>query len=481
MPSYESQHKKGKLHAEERLRLLFDGGIYKELITEKARDGVYICEGVVCGVPVVVAAQDFMFKGGSLGARHGANIAFALDLAIKRKCPFICINDSGGARIQEGVDALAAYGNIFFRHTKASGVVPQISIIDGPCAGGAAYSPGLTDFVFVVENLSYMFITGPSVVKSVTKEQVSTENLGGAAVHASESGVAHFKNQNEKECFEQVRKLISLLPQNNSQKLGRQKKRSWMPPKIETVQIPKDRKKGYDVRNIIAGVFDEDSFLEIQSDFARSVVVGFAGLEGQTIGIVASQPLFMAGVLDCNSSDKAARFVRFCDAFNIPIVTFTDVTGFLPGTVQERMGIIRHGAKLLFAFSEATVPKINVILRKAYGGAYIAMNSKTLGADRVYAWPNAEVAVMGESGAVEILYAKEARPLPEGEKDAFLQKKAIEYRQQMMNCDRALKMGFVDEMIFPEQTREKLVHTMKGLLKKRRPFSSGKRHGCIPL
>ena len=475
----EKQHKKGKLYVEERLQLLFDDGKYKEITKPENRDGVYICEGRIKGKRVVVAAQDFTYQGGTLGLRHGKNIAMALERAYRKRRPFIAINDSGGARIQEGIDALSGYGDIFFRNVRASGKIPQISMILGPCAGGAVYSPGITDFIFMTDKISQMFITGPKVIQAVTGEVITGEALGGTMMHGSNSGVAHVCTSTEQDCFHEVRRLVGLLPSNS-----RNRRVNYVPehgaPRF-AFQMPTESNKGYDVQAVIRGIFDEDSFFELQPDFAKSIVIGLARLGGETVGLIANQPNYMAGVLDCDSSDKAARFVRFCDAFRIPIVTFTDVPGYLPGIAQEQAGIIRHGAKLLYAFSEATVPKINVIMHKAYGGAYIAMNSVHIGADYVFCWPEAEVAVMGEQGAVEILYAKETRDMTPVRKRDFLRQKAQEYRCDIMNSRLGLQRGYINEEIQPIETRSKLIETLARLGPRAFFRRALKRHGNIPL
>lgn len=477
----EKQHKKGKLFVEERLQLLFDDHQYTELTTPEDRDGVYVCEGQVSGKRVVVAAQDFTFKGGTLGLKHGKNIAMGLDRAMRKKCPFIAINDSGGARIQEGIDALSGYGDIFYRNTRASGRIPQISMILGPCAGGAVYSPGITDFIFMTEKISQMFITGPKVIHAVTGETITGEALGGTVMHGANSGVAHVCTDTELECFVEVRRLIGMIPSNcRDRRLHCYVDRDA--PSF-SFQMPEDSHKGYDIAEIIASIFDVRSFMELQPDFAKSIVVGLARLGGETVGIIANQPRYMAGVLDCNSSDKAARFVRFCDAFRIPIVTFTDVPGYLPGIAQEQAGIIRHGAKLLYAFSEATVPKVNVILHKAYGGAYIAMNSMHIGADCVFSWPGAEVAVMGEQGAVEILYARQTRDMDSQQARQFLDEKAEEYRREVMNTRLGLERGYITAEIRPEETRDRLIEQLNKLGAKAmlRRIVARRRHGNIPL
>ena len=479
----QKQHAKGKLFVTERLKKLFDEGKYKEILDKGRRIGVLICEGRISGKKVIVAAQDFTYRGGTLGRKIGENIARAQDIAITKKCPFITINDSGGARIQEGIDSLAGYGEIFYRNVMASGFIPQISVILGPCDGGAVYSPGITDFVFMVENIAQMYITGPKVVKSVTGSNITAEELGGFKVHNRESGVSHFCYPDEEMCFEELRRLIAMLPANCEEKTALPRKELSEKAEAE-LAIPENTRIGYDVRSVIRAVADEGSFMEVSAEFAMSIVVGFATLCQTTIGVVGNQPSCLAGSLDCDTSDKAARFVRFCDAFGIPLITFTDVPGYLPGVSQETKGIIRHGAKLLYAFSEATVPKINIILRKAYGGAYIAMNSKHLGADYVIAWPTAEVAVMGEDGAVEILYAKELKNLSGKEKTDFLDKKKAEYKAEVINYKHGLEMGYIDQVIKPSETRETVVALLNDALRKKKLRKAKilrKKHGNIPL
>ena len=408
------QHSANKNTARERIQMLMDPNSFVEVdafvearsiefdMQKKkiAGDGVVTGYGTIDGRLVFVSSQDFTVIGGSLGEMHAKKITKVMDMAIKMGAPFISINDSGGARIEEGIDALSGFGDIFYRNTIASGVIPQISVIMGPCAGGAVYSPAITDFVFMVENTSQMFITGPQVIKSVTGEDVTFEQLGGASTHNSVSGVAHFKSSTEQDCFKEIKNLLSFLPDNNlsdSELMNNDDDLNRLAAELNSI-VPEDANKPYDMKEIISSIVDNSNFLEVQEDFAKNIIIGFARINGRAIGIIANQPKVNAGVLDVNSSDKASRFVRFCDAFNIPVVTFTDVPGYLPGVEQEHNGIIRHGAKLLYAFAEATVPKINVIVRKAYGGAYIAMNSKHLGADMVFAWPTAEIAVMGPEG-----------------------------------------------------------------------------------
>ncbi|MEG1752307.1 MAG: acyl-CoA carboxylase subunit beta [Christensenella sp.] len=485
----QKQHAKGKLHAYERIMALFDANSFCSMTPPDDRyDGVLCGYGLVLGKKVFCVSQDFTFKGGTLGEQHGDTIVYMLKKAIEEKCPFISINDSGGARIQEGINALAKYGEIFYYNTLASGYIPQISVIVGPCAGGAVYSPGITDFVFVVDGISQMFVTGPGVVKSVTHENVAAEELGGAKIHSSVSGVSHFLYSNENECFEGVRALIDTLPLNNSTSpynnyVKETFKLFGKTTETESLEgiIPQQLNKAYDVKKIINRVFDVNSFIEVEALYAANIVVGFAKLSGITIGCIANQPSQMAGVLDCNTSDKAARFVRFCDAFNIPLISFTDVPGYLPGIDQERQGIIRHGAKLLYAFSEASVPRINVILRKAYGGAYIAMNSCHIGADKVFAWPSAQVAVMGAEGAVQILYAKDAAAMSQNEKKLFFKEKEDEYVRKFGNYNIALERGYIDEVIKPDDTRKHLIKVVLELENKVPKDKIVKKHGNIPL
>ena len=440
----DQQHEKGKLTARERIDLLVDQGTFVELnpfIEHNCHDfgldqlkgpgdGVVTGYGKVNGRPIYLFSQDFTVFGGALGEMHAKKIANVMDLAAKTGAPFIGLNDSGGARIQEGVVSLDGYGHIFYRNAIYSGVIPQISVIMGPCAGGAVYSPAITDFVFMVEKTSQMFITGPKVIETVTGEKISSEDLGGAKVHNSISGNAHFRGESEEVVIEQVRTLLSYLPQNNEEKppLSEYKEKDDYRPDLTDV-IPFDTVRPYDVRKVIKQVVDQDSFMEIQQDFAKNIVIGFARIKGEVVGLVCNQPKVLAGGLDIDSSDKAARFIRFCDSFNIPIITFEDVTGFFPGVKQEHGGIIRHGAKILYAYSEATVPKLTVILRKAYGGAYVALNSKSIGADLVFAWPNAEIAVMGPQGAANIIFAKEINNSENPEETR--QQKIEEYREKV--------------------------------------------------
>lgn len=486
------QHASGKLTARERMDALFDDGTFVEIndmITSRATDfgmdkkkkpgdGVVTGYGYIHGRIAFASSQDFTIGGGSLGEAQAMKICHAMDKAMEMKAPFISINDSGGARIEEGIDGLSGYADIFYRNTIASGVIPQISVILGPCAGGACYSPAITDYIFMTEKNSQMYITGPAVVKSVTGEVISSSDLGGAAVHSSTSGVAHFVYPDDLSCLNGVRQLLGYLPQNNEEKpmtvKGNTKDNCVTLPDI----VPVDSKRPYDVRNVINAFVDENSFFEVQADFARNIVVGFARLDGDTIGIVANQSAFMAGSLEINASDKGARFIRFCDCFNIPLLTLVDVPAFLPGSQQEHGGIIRHGAKLLFAYSEATVPKVGLIMRKAYGGAYIAMNSKGTGADVVYAWPIAEIAVMGAAGAVSIIGKREIEKAdnPTEKKEELLNA----YNDKFMNPYIAAEHGYVDEVILPEETREKIANAFRMLKTKERSLPR-KKHGNIPL
>jgi len=489
----ESQHKKGKLTARERLQLLLDEGSFQEigmLVTHRSTDfglenekyygdGVVTGYGTIDGRMVYVFSQDFTVFGGSLSETYAEKICKIMDLALQNGAPIIGLNDSGGARIQEGVVSLGGYADIFYRNTLASGVVPQISAIMGPSAGGAVYSPAITDFTLMVKNTSYMFVTGPNVVKTVTHESVTAEELGGAETHASKSGVTHFACNSELEAIERIKQLLSYMPQNCEDTvpvLAYQIKNEHR----ETLNslIPENASQPYDMRLVIAELMDSESFLEVHEDFAENIVVGFARLAGRSIGIVSNQPASLAGVLDIDASVKGARFVRFCDAFNIPLLVLEDVPGFLPGTDQEWNGIITHGAKLLFAFSEATVPRITVITRKAYGGAYCVMNSKHIGADVNYAWPSAEIAVMGAKGAAEIIFKRQISSAEDPEKK-WLEKEK-EYSDKFANPYRAAERGFIDEVIEPAETREKLIFAFKMLENKAAKLPK-KKHGNIPL
>jgi len=488
----DKQHAKGKQTARERVAQLLDEGSFQEIgalvksaspeVAAKAKlgDGVVTGYGTIDGRPVCVFAQDFTVMGGSLGAAHAAKIAKTQDMALKLGCPLIGINDSGGARIQEGVQALAGYGDIFYRNVKASGVIPQISVILGPCAGGAVYSPAMTDFTFMVQGVSKMFITGPQVVKTVMHEDITADALGGTDVHATTSGVAHFAAADEAECLAQVRKLIGYLPSNNMEDAPALRPTDNPARADESLDsvIPDDPNAPYDMQAVLDAVLDADSFMQVQAGFAPNVVIGFGRLDGMVVGVVANQPNQMAGVLDINASTKAARFVRTCDAFNIPLVTFVDVPGFMPGMAQEHGGIIRHGAKLVYAYCEASVPKLSVVTRKAYGGAYIVMSSKTVGGDCNLAWPTAEIAVMGAEGAVNILHRKEVAAAPDPE--AARLRLTADYIEKFANPYVAAAEGFIDTVIEPSQTRAALINALQ-MLQNKRETGAPKKHGNTPL
>ena len=484
----ERQHKEGKLSARERVELLLDEGTFEEidkLVRHRCRefgmdeqvidgDGFITGWGYIHGRLAYVFAQDFTVFGGSLSETNALKICKLMDLAMKNGAPLIGLNDSGGARIQEGVISLGGYADIFLRNTLASGVVPQISAIMGPCAGGAVYSPAITDFVFMVDKTSYMFVTGPDVIKTVTHEDVTKEELGGGMTHNEKSGVAHFLSDDDAACLRQIRRLMSFLPQNNLDAAPRRETKdspNRTDAALDTI-VPLESNQPYDIKDVIQMIVDDGDFLEVHEHFARNIVVGFARMDGRTVGIVANQPAFLAGCLDINSSTKAARFVRFCDAFQIPILTFEDVPGFLPGTDQEFGGIIRHGAKLLYAYAEATVPKITVITRKAYGGAYCVMGSKHLRTDINLAWPTAEIAVMGAEGAVNILYRRE---------DADMRAQRIEeYKDRFASPFVAAERGFVDDVIAPRETRPKIIRALR-MLEGKTDTMPRKKHGNIPL
>ena len=489
----EAQHAKGKLTARERLEVLFDPGSFEELgqmVTHRSTlfgldqqrflgDGVVTGYGTVNGRTVYAYAQDFTVLGGSLAEAHAEKICRILDLAVQNGCPVIGLNDSGGARIQEGVVSLGGYADIFYRNTRASGVIPQLSLIMGPCAGGAVYSPALTDFIGMVEGSSYMFVTGPNVVKTVTHEEVSSEDLGGASAHAVKSGVTHFTYAHERAAIEGYKHLLSYLPQNCEDGVP---KLVYVPsdetrPQLDTV-IPESPQQPYDIREVISELIDPESFLEVHKEFAENIVVGFARLGGRSIGIVANQPAYLAGVLDIHASTKGGRFVRFCDAFNIPLLVLEDVPGFLPGTDQEWNGIITNGAKLLYAFADATVPRITVITRKAYGGAYDVMNSKHIGADMNYAWPSAEIAVMGAKGAAEIIFKKDISEA--ADPAAMWAEKEAEYAEAFAHPYRAAARGYVDEVIVPSETRGKLIKAF-AMLENKVVSAPKRKHGNIPL
>lgn len=488
------QHDSGKLTARERINLLLDQGSFVEIdafVTHRATEFGMDCveapgEGVVTGYGTVdgrlvyVYAQDFTVIGGSLGEMHAKKICKVMDMAAKMGAPLIGMNDSGGARIQEGIDALSGFGEIFFRNTAMSGVIPQISVIMGPCAGGAVYSPAITDFIFMVEKTSQMFITGPQVISSVTGESVTAEELGGADTHTAKSGVAHFKAENDEDCIAKIKTLLSYLPSNNLEEPPYEPTNdeiNRLSEKLGSI-VPDESGKAYDVKEVIAEIADNGIFFEVQEAFAKNIVIGYARMNGQVVGIVANQPKYMAGSLDVDSSDKAARFVRFCDSFNIPLVTLTDVPGYFPGVEQETNGIIRKGAKLLYAFSEATVPKINVILRKAYGGAYIAMNSKHLGADVVMAWPTAEIAVMGPEGAANIIFKNDIKNSsdPVGTRNEKIQ----EYRNRFASPYEAARRGYVDDVIEPDSTRPRIIAALE-MLASKRDSRPAKKHGNLPV
>lgn len=485
------QHAKGKLTARERIDYLTDKDSFVELnpfIESRQSDlaggkgeGVVTGYAKINGKPIYLFAQDFTVHGGALGEMHGKKIAAVMDLAAKNGVPFIGLNDSGGARIQEGVSSLDGYGHVFYRNSIYSGVIPQISVIMGPSAGGAVYSPAITDFVIMVENTSQMFITGPKVIETVTGEVISYEELGGARVHNTKSGNAHFKASSEEEALNLVKKLLAYIPSNYKEKAAiipyKAEEAAEIRPNLTDI-VPFDGARPYDVKQVIEEVVDEASFFEVQKDFAKNIVVGFARIKGESVGLVCNQPKYLAGGLDIDSSDKIARFIRFCDCFNIPLITFEDVTGFFPGIKQEHGGIIRHGAKILYAYSEATVPKITVITRKAYGGAYVALNSKSIGADLVYAWPNAEIAVMGPEGAANIIYAKEIKNSKNPEQ--LRKEKISTYRERFANPYIAAGLGMVDDVIDPRETRVKLIQGLE-MLRNKEEERPHKKHGNIPL
>lgn len=490
----QKQRETGKMTARERIEALVDKDSFQELDLfvkhqchdfgmekkELAADGVVTGVARIADRPVCIYAQDFSVAGGSLGLAHARKITKVMDLAMDMKVPCIGINDSGGARIQEGINALAGYGEIFYHNTAASGVIPQISVILGPCAGGAVYSPALTDFVFVVDKVSKMFITGPEVIKTVLGEEIGMEELGGARVHAETTGNAHFFAESEQECFAQIRKLLALIPHNNI--VNSDARHSVSEPKTEYANIikfvPDDPRQPFDVRNIVLGVLDDSDFLEVHQGFAQNAVVGFGRLNGQTVGVIANQPMVLAGVLDIDSSDKIARFIRYCDAFNIPLITFEDMPGYLPGVDQELAGIIRHGAKVLYAYCEATVPKLTVIMRKAYGGGYIAMCSRHMKADFVYAWPTAEIAVMGPAGAANIIFRKEIKEAEDPV--AMREQKIEEYKDKFANPYVAAGYGYVDAVINPDDTRKYLIQAL-AMASNKSVEQVKKKHGIPPF
>ncbi len=490
----DAQHSKGKMTARERLEAMLDEGSFQELdalVEHRCRDfgmeqnvvpgdGVVTGHGTIDGRPVYCFAQDFTVYGGSLGEMHGLKICKVLDMAMKTGAPVIGLNDSGGARIQEGVASLGSYAEIFFRNVRASGIVPQISVIMGPCAGGAVYSPAITDFVVMVDKTAHMFITGPEVIKTVTNEVVSFEELGGASTHASRSGVTHFTANDDDDAIDIVRQLVSHIPQNNLENTPRKNTSDSAERTCEDLRdiVPEDSTKPYDVTEVIRSVVDDSAFLEVQADYAQNIVVGFGRLDGTSVGIVGNQPKILAGCLDIDASVKAARFVRFCDAFNIPLVTLVDVPGFLPGANQEWGGIIRHGAKLLYAYSEATVPKLTVIMRKAYGGAYDVMCSKHVRGDYNVAWPTAQLAVMGADGAVQIIHRRRIQSAgnPEEERERLVD----EYGELFANPYKAAALGYLDDVIEPQETRSKLCKAL-GMLLDKEENRPAKKHGNIPL
>ena len=488
------QHDSGKMTARERINALMDEGSFVEVdafvshrctefgmdAVEAPGEGVVTGYGTVDGRLVFVYSQDFTVIGGSLGEMHAKKICKVMDMAAKMGAPIIGMNDSGGARIQEGLDALSGFGEIFYRNTVNSGVIPQISVIMGPCAGGAVYSPAITDFIFMVDKTSKMFITGPQVIQSVTGEEVSAEELGGSAVHASKSGVCHFTAPNDAECIEKIKKLLSYLPSNNLEQAPYVETNddiNRLSEKLTTI-VPDEANRAYDVKEVIAEIVDNGEFFEVHEQFAKNIVVGYARMNGNTVGIVANQPKVKAGSLDCDSSDKAARFVRTCDSFNIPIVTLTDTPGYFPGVDQEHGGIIRHGAKLLYAYSEATVPKVNVILRKAYGGAYIAMSSKHLATDIVMAWPTAEIAVMGPDGAANIIFKNDIKE--SDDPIATRADKIQEYKDKFATPFMAAQRGYVDDVIEPDSTRPRIIAALE-MLQSKRDSRPAKKHGNLPV
>ena len=487
------QHNNGKKTARERIAMLFDQGSFIEVdafVTQRydniggvenvPAEGVVTGYGTIDGRLVYVYSQDFTVVGGSLGEMHAKKICKVMDMASKMGAPIIGMNDSGGARIQEGIDALSGFGEIFYRNTINSGVIPQISVIMGPCAGGAVYSPAITDFIFMVDNTSKMFITGPQVIESVTGEQVSAEELGGSTVHASKSGVCHFTASNDEECIAQIRELLSYLPSNNLEEAPYETPTdaiNRLSEKLTTI-VPDNPNQAYDVKEVIAEIVDNGKFIEVQKEFAKNIVVGYARMNGMSVGIVANQPKVKAGSLDCDASDKAARFIRTCDSFNIPIITLTDTPGYFPGVDQEHGGIIRHGAKLLYAYSEATVPKINVIIRKAYGGAYIAMSSKHLDTDVVMAWPTAEIAVMGPEGATNIIFKNDIAQ--SDDPITTRADKIQEYRNKFATPFVAAERGYVDDVIEPDSTRPRIIAALE-MLSSKRESRPAKKHGNLPV
>jgi propionyl-CoA carboxylase beta chain len=490
----EKQHEQGKLSARERIAELVDDGSFEEFDMFRLHvnpdfggemkpyygDGVITGSARIDGRPVYLFAQDFTVNGGSLSRTHAEKICKVMDMAMKAGVPVIALNDSGGARVQDGIDSLAGYGEIFQRNVNSSGVIPQITAILGPCAGGAVYSPAIQDFIVMSRHNSYMFVTGPKVVKQVIYEDVSSEDLGGSDVHSRISGVAHFVAENDHKALFTIRRILSYLPSNNTQKPPYSTPADSPLRTSESISsvVPENSRLPYDIRNVIGAVVDSGIFFEVAELFAPNIVIGFCRMNGHPVGVVANQPMVKAGVLDIDASNKAARFIRFCDAFNVPLITFVDVPGFMPGTDQEHGGIIRHGAKMLYAYAEATVPKVTVILRKAYGGAYIIMNSRHLRGDVVYAWPTAEIAVMGAQGAAEIIFRKDAHLSSDPEQ--FLRQKVQEYEEHFSNPYRAAEKGYVDHVIAPEDTRPKLIRALE-ILADKKDTKPARKHGCIPL
>ncbi len=492
----EKQHAKGKLSARERVDLLFDPGTFREIDqfvkhrstnfnmpeVEIPSDGVVTGHGLVNGRPVFVFSQDFTARGGSLGEKHAAKIVKVMDMAMKAGVPIVGINDSGGARVEEGIDSLKGYGDIFFRNSRASGVIPQISAIMGPCAGGAVYSPAMTDFIFMVKNSSYMFITGPSVIKTVTGEETSFEELGGAMINNAMSGNAHFACESDHDAIDQIRTLLSYLPNNNLEdpphvETGDNPHRFC--PELDTI-VPDNPRAPYDMKAVVRTILDNGEFFEPHEFFAENAIIGFGRLNGRAVGIIGNQPMILAGCLDINASDKIARFIRFCDAFNIPLITFVDTPGYLPGINQEHNGVIRHGAKILWSYAEATVPKMTVVTRKDYGGAYIAMSSQHLGADMIFAWPSAEIAVMGAQGAVNIISSYRAAIKNADDKQAMTQEKIAEYEDAFSNPYVAAERGYIEAIIQPSETRMRLVDALEVMCSKSETLPP-KKHGNIPV
>ncbi len=494
----DKQHRKGKLHAIERVHMIMDKDSFVETYESSTMgaagshifDGVITGYGQIHGKRVYIYSQDFTIMGGTIGWNQGFKIARTIEDAIRNKCPVIGISDSGGARIQDGIDAMAGYGEVFYYNTMASGYIPQIAIIAGPCAGGAVYSPAIMDFTFIIDNIGKMFLTGPKVIKKVTGKSISAEELGGSVVHAQNSGAAHFRCSSELDCYSKVRDLLDTIPHCYAKRKLGNFEFPWITSGNDKDQsllntiLPKEDNKVYNMKDIVRTVLDDNSYIDVYAQYAKNIITGFGKVAEITVGIVANQPKYRAGVLDCDASDKAARFIRYCDEYNIPIVSFTDTPGFMPSVTEEYKGIIRHGAKILYAYSEATTPRINIIVRKAYGGAYVAMNSKHLKADRVYAWPDAQVAVMGAEGACEIIYGKELNAFTDETKRAdYFNAKLEEYKKTSMGIGIARQRGFIDDIIKPEDTRRRILVDIRELLgrTRSRKISIQKKHGNIPL